>query len=327
MLSGETRPMLPERHPLALRRYRLPTPAIAQMCGLIEHCLFLYTTGAAIYGRPRFGKSYAIDYARGELAQRWPQMSVYRVLCTRSQAPSEHGFFSNLLSAVGHSASLNGSCTQLRARLSSKIREVAERRGDHRVVLFADEAQRMREIEFEWLRDVHDELALSELRLFVFLVGQPQLLAQKSAFQAQGQEQIVARFMVEELPFRGIRSVDDCATCLVAYDRGQHPPNSGWTYTRFFLAQAYEAGLRLANEANTLWNAFEDAHIRAGLSGDLEIPMKYFTAAIEGVLLRSMADDSPGFRFSEALWAQAVERSGYVKAQRAASVPITVAAG
>lgn len=61
------------------------------------------------------------------------------------------------------------------------------------------------------------------LRLFTFLVGQPQLLAQKSAFQAQDKEQIVARFMVEELAFRGIVSAAECAAVLSAYDHGEYP--------------------------------------------------------------------------------------------------------
>jgi hypothetical protein len=64
------------------------------------------------------------------------------------------------------------------------------------------------------------------LRLFTFLVGQPQLLAQKSAFHAQDKEQIVARFMVEELAFRGIDSAAECAAVLSAYDHGEYPEHS-----------------------------------------------------------------------------------------------------
>jgi len=43
-------------------------------------------------------------------------------------------------------------------------------------VLFADEAQNLHELHYEWLRDLHDELENNALRLFVFLVGQPQLM-------------------------------------------------------------------------------------------------------------------------------------------------------
>jgi hypothetical protein len=314
------RPLTVDKHPLTLRKYRIPTPSIAALRALIDECLLLYVTGAAIDGRPRIGKSYAIEFLRRDLLARYPNLSVYRLRCRKPQAPSENAFFSALLNAANHAAPDGSSRAALRGRLIHKIRQVAEQRQDHRVVLFADEAQNLREIEYEWLREIHDELEEKELRLFVFLVGQPQLLAQKSAFQAQGKEQIVARFMIEELHFRGITSAEQCASCLRAYDRGEYPPKSGWTYTRFFLPQAYAAGLRMETEAAMVWAAFEDAHIRAALSGDLEIPMKYFTTAVEAALLTSLRQDAPAFRFSEDFWAQMVSRSRYVQAQRAGRV-------
>lgn len=47
-----------------------------------------------------------------------------------------------------------------------------------------------------------------------FLVGQEDLLAQKTALQVAGKTQIVARLMVEEFAFCGIRNGEDVATCL-----------------------------------------------------------------------------------------------------------------
>jgi len=314
------RPVSLDQHPLRLRKYRIPTPSIAAMRQLIDDCLFLYVTGATIEGRPRIGKSYAIEFLRRDLAQRYPKMSVYRMRCQKPQTPSENAFFSMLLNSVNHAAPNGSSRAALRGRLIHKIREVADKGGDHRIVLFADEAQNLREIEYEWLRDVHDELEMHELRLFVFLVGQPQLIAQKSAFQAQGKEQIVSRFMIEELHFQGLMSAEACATCLLAYDRGEYPLRSGWNYTRFFLPRAYSAGLRMEHEAMALWDCFEDTHIRANLSGDLEIPMKYFTTAVEAALLIGMRHDSTTLKFTPEFWAQMVDQSRYVLAQRAGRV-------
>ena len=42
----------------------------------------LYIIGATIEGRPRIGKSYAIDFVRQNLASRHPKMSVYRIRCS-----------------------------------------------------------------------------------------------------------------------------------------------------------------------------------------------------------------------------------------------------
>jgi len=72
------------------------------------------------------------------------------------------------------------------------------------VVLLCDEAQRMSRHALEWLRDVHDQLAQHGVRLITFLVGQPQLMEHKARYQLSGDEQIVARFMIEQLHFRGI---------------------------------------------------------------------------------------------------------------------------
>jgi hypothetical protein len=38
-------------------------------------------------------------------------------------------------------------------------------------------------------------------RLITFLIGQPQLLAQKAGFQVSGDEQSLARFMIEQMLF------------------------------------------------------------------------------------------------------------------------------
>jgi len=311
------RPVPLDEHPLRRRTYRVPTPSIAALRTLVDECLFLYISGALVHGRPRMGKSYAIDFLRLDLEHRLPKLSVYKIRCTRSQFPSENAFFAALLHAAKHPAQSGASKAALRGRLVHKLRQVADARGDDRIVLFADEAQNLREIEYEWLRELHDELESNDLRLFTFLVGQVQLLAQKSALQAQDKEQIVARFMVEELAFRGIASVEECTAVLRAYDLGEYPAGSGWSYTRYCVPRAHAAGLRLEESGPRLWRAFEDAHLKAALEGRVEIPMKYFTAAAEAALLLSSGRDSETLSMDAAFWSDMVERSRYVMARHA----------
>lgn len=139
----------------------------------------------------------------------------------------------------------------------------------------------------------------------------------KSAFQAQDKEQIVARFMIEELAFRGIASEAECTAVMGAYDKGEFPASSGWNYARFFVPRAYAGGLRMAESAPKLWRAFEDAHLQAQLDGPPEIPMKYFTAAIEAALLTCVERDSETLSLDAAFWTAMVDRSRYVMARRA----------
>jgi hypothetical protein len=203
--------------------------------------------------------------------------------------------FSNLLEAVGDHDPNAGTNPTKRMRLSLRIREAAARAGSGTVLLFCDEAQRYNESEYEWRRDVHDALDRQQIKLFTFLVGQQELLAQKSALQIAGKTQIVARLMVEELAFLGIRNAEDVATCLNGYDQTAYPEGRQWSFTRFYLPQAFDAGYRLVNDAAVLWNAFEAAHHKATLPGRLEAPMESFARAVEVVLKDSQLMDAPGY--------------------------------
>jgi hypothetical protein len=123
--------------------------------------------------------------------------------------------------------------------------------------------------------------------------------------------------MVEELSVRGIVSAAECAAVLATYDSGECPANSGWSYVRFFVPKAHAAGLRLAESAGRLWDAFEDAHIKANLEGPVELPMKYFTAAVEAALQFGSARDSETLKFDTHFWNEMVGQSRYVLAQKA----------
>jgi hypothetical protein len=89
-------------------------------------------------------------------------------------------------------------------------------------------------------------------QLFTFLVGQQELLARKSALPIAGKTQIVARLMVEELAFDGIRNAEDVATCLNGYDQTAYPEGTQWSFARFYLPQAFDAGCRPVGDASAL---------------------------------------------------------------------------
>lgn len=308
------RPIPLNRHPVFNREYRIPTPAIEAFYLLIQRTLRFRSPGAIVYGRSRFGKSRAIEFLSQMLASKDATLPVLRLSCQRKKTPSELAFFANLLTAASHKATTGGTTTAVRQRLSNRLREIAERSNANRIVLFADDAQRLFEIEYEWLQEVHDDLRRHTVALVTFLVGTPLLRGQKSLFQSQGLDQLVARFMVDDLPFRGLLSAQDCATCMHSYDVTVEPVRSGWTYTQFFLPQAFDAGLRLGDLGALVWDAFVDAHHEARLPGDVEIPMEYFTRAIEYVLTEQVGLDDRKLKLGAAVWAEAVQFSGFHKA-------------
>jgi hypothetical protein len=311
------RPIDPSVHPLATGNYRIATPAIQELYDLVNRCLRYRITGALIYGPSRIGKTRAIEYVRLLFARNYPKVTTYHAQCEHKPRHAEGPFFSNLLAAVGYPEPDTGGNPSKRMRLTAKIREAAARAGSGVVLLFCDEAQRLNENEYEWLRDVHDALDRQQIKLFTFLVGQQELLAQKTGLQIANKTQIVARLMVEEMAFYGVRNADDVATCLLGYDETTYPQGNSWTFTRFYVPQAFDAGYRLANDAYVLWRVFEEAHNKACLPGRLEIPMESFVRAVEIVLKESELRDDAHYCPDPTMWTHAVRHCGYVQTRHA----------
>ena len=313
------RPVDAALHPIETGNYRIGTPAIQAFADLINRCLRYRITGALTYGPSRIGKTRAIEYLRLLLAETHPRVTTYHAQAEHKPRHAEGPFFANLLEAVGYPEPDSGGNPTKRMRLINKIKEACARNGSGSVVLFCDEAQRYDENEYEWLRDVHDHLDRLQIRLFTFLVGQQELLAVKTAMQRAKKTQIVARLMVEELAFFGIRNVRDVATCLAGYDQTNFPRASDWSFTRFYLPQAVTAGYSLAVGAPLLWAAFEQLHHKHGLPGELEIPMESFARAVEIVLKESELRDASAYRPDAALWNVAVRSCGYIQSRQATS--------
>ena len=125
--------------------------------------------------------------------------------------------------------------------------------------------------------------------------------------------------MVEELPFFGVRNVNEVATCLGGYDRTCYPRASDWSFTRFYVPHAVASGYTLASDAAQLWSGFDQLHHKHSLPGALEIPMESFARAAEIVLKESELRDAPGYRPEAALWNMATKSCGYIQARQAVS--------
>ena len=325
--SGDKRPIARDLHPLEVGNYRIGTPAIEAFYDLVKSCMDHKITGALIYGPSRIGKTRAIEYLRLAMAQNFAKVTTYHVQAEHKPKHAEGPFFTSLLEAVGCPEPDKGSNPSKRLKLIDRIKDACARNGSGVVAMFFDEAQRYGENEYEWLRDVHDHLDRINIRLFTFLIGQEELHAVKTAFQQARKTQIVARLMVEELRFHGLRDPADTATCLDSYDTTCFPRGTDWSFTRFFIPNAVRSGYRLAHDAQLLWNAFEEMHNRNGLPGDLEIPMESFARAVE-IMLKSCWDaDAKNERPDQGRWVAAVKACGYVQARLAVRKEMAVAAG
>lgn len=311
------RPIAMADHPIATKKYIVPTPSIDGLVARVKKIVRLRTPGGIIYALPRYGKTYGIRYVIAELRADYPDAVCISFGCEKKKTSSEDAFFYNLLAAAGHRGAAPGSVTKKRARLTERICELVDRSSHNWVIFFADEAQRLESMEYNWLHDVHNELERKGIRMITILVGQPQLLNRKSSFIQGGETQIVLRFMLDEMRFDGVRSPEDAATCLAGYDLACYPEGSDWTYTRFYYPAAVRNGLKLEEQASAIWKAFVDAHHAAGFAFEIEIPMQFFAHAVEIALEENSRHDSASFSFSAAMWDEAVSDCAYISAQQA----------
>lgn len=319
MASPYLRPLELDHHPVVEQKYIVPTPSIEEMYLRVKKLIRLRTPGGIIFAHPRFGKTYSIRYVVRVLKEDFPKAVILSFGCQKKKAPSEDAFFTTLLGAASHNGAQSGTITKKRSKLNERIKELVDRSGHNWFVMFADEAQRLDVIQYEWLRDVHDDLERMGIRMITLLVGQPNLLHRKTSFLHTGETQIVSRFMIDELQFHGLRSADDAATCLAGYDDACFPENSDWCYTRFFLPAAYSNGFRLVNCASMLWEAFLQAHKAARFGFGLEVPMQYFARSIEIALLENYERDDYNFTLTSDIWKSAVKESNFIAAQEALS--------
>ena len=308
------RPLSPDRHPLTLLKYIVSTPSIDTTYTEVKRCLRHRVPGAMLLGQSRYGKTYAARWMSRMMKEDYPKIVTVTFGCERKKRPVESAFFENILEAAEHSDVYSGSNSAKRRRLINHLTDQVTRSGQNLVVFFIDEAQRLDLIEYEWLWDIHDQLERRGIRMITFLVGQQKLLNQKSALKEQGEIQIVNRLMVDELHFHGVRSAEEVASCLAGYDESCFPTDSDWTFTRFFLPYAYADGLRLADDAHVVWDAFVSAHESAGFRFKIDIPMAYFSRAVEIALTDCSEHDKSGFRLSPAIWEEVVRNSKYVAA-------------
>lgn len=303
-------------HPIEIGNYYLPTNSIIEFYAVANRWIQNRSPGGIVYGRPRLGKTRAISYLevylKRELGNNLP---IFKMYCSHHK-PNENRFYTDLLRDVGHSSFNVGKAEAKKDRLLKFFIERAENYGQHKIVLFIDEAQMLYEQDYNWLMDIYNQLDKYGITFTVILVGQEELLHQKSAFINTSKIQIIGRFMLHEYKFCGIRNDVDLKICLQGYDdTSEYPINSGWSFTKYFFPDAFEDGKRLADEAKFLMNIYNNIRISANIRGSMEIPMQYLTLTVENCMKVFGANGKGVYWPNKLEWEESISASGYIEAE------------
>jgi len=311
------RPVSVNEHPVSNRTYLMPTHSIGETYAMVLKVIMRRDSGLVIFGKSRYGKTSAMLYCRQALRDEFPNMPVSIYNAKRDMSPHKGNFYTSLLEVVGHARWDDRSSIIVKhSRLVNFMADAASNDPRKLYILFLDEAARLQQSHYDWIKDIYNDLILRGVTLLPILVGPHQLLNQKISFLKAGEEgeAIVNRFMLYEHPFRGIREKDDFIECLGYYDKAVYPGGSEWTYTRFFLPEAFSAGFRLENHGDLLWEAFKESYSELKMRADMEVPMKYFTKTVEMLLTENTDNDRSDFTISRDACIRLVMESWYLVA-------------
>jgi hypothetical protein len=313
------RPLIPTGvHPIETGQYLIPTNSILNMFKEVCRWINYRIPGGIIYGRPRLGKTRAIKYLVHVLPQEYGEsMPIFHIKSLHSKMANESAFFETLLKDVGHGLPFSGKPGVKRDRLFKFLWEIGNSSKQKRIVMFIDEAQCLHDLQYGWLMDIFNELDQAGVSMTFILVGQEQLVHQRSAYIQSRKDQIIGRFMVQDYRFKGIKTVDDIRVCLNCFDEiSEYPENSGCSFTQYYFPKAFACGDRLEDFADDLFDLFTTFNREAKLSSSIEIPMQYLMTTMEFALREYGVGGGEQVRWlNKALWKNAIQYSGYINAE------------
>jgi hypothetical protein len=291
----------------AARSITIRTAAIEMLARVVSQWLTAGLLGGVIVGRPRLGKTLGMRYVlrllQREMGVTWCEIPTRR---NRRGTTSEGAFYSYLLARHRHP--FTGSSTSTKCdRLVELFVARAARSPLNLTVLFIDEAHYLRDLHYEYLFGLSNEVEAEGARLFCLFVG-PTSLATRREELLPEHEEVVGRFMVDVLQYRGQTSLEELRNCLTGYDRAKLAGEPAESFVGFLAPKTRETGFKLESIAEPLWAAFVEAAKGAGGLPAHGIPMHYVHAAVVNLL--SILD---GWDFSnvDKAIASAVERSYY----------------
>jgi len=312
------RPKLPlGTHPVEMGGYILPTMEVKRLMERLTRVVMNRLPGMIVYGRPRIGKTksveLALNYLPMQIGEYFPILSTR---CKSYRVPTEEKFFGDILSDFKFSFPAKRSPTAMRQQIVNLMLEQGERSKLRRVMLVIDEAQRLTELQYNWLIDIYNDLDSEKISMTVICVGQSELIDRRTYFLETKKSQIIGRFMTNEHEFFGIRTLKEVEHCLMCYDEvSEYPENSGYTYTRYFFPEAFSKGYRLKQCAKEVFDIFKDIRKEHGLSKKMEIPMEYFIFSIENALKLNGATGREVEWLTTNHWKEAINNSGYIESE------------
>lgn len=313
--SQEQQIIMAAAHPVALRKYLMPTPSVERASERAVSRIGRRLACCAFAGMPRFGKSSAIQYLEADLRDQVPDALVLPVIGQKANSKAPDAFSNWLYETDGGPPFKRSEAGDPVIRVVNRFLARAYDAKANQLILLVDELPRLTIDELTTLADILNKLVKADLRCTVVSFGTEQMVHLKSALRMTKRTDLVGRFLSGLTSFDGIRSQAEAEAVLGQFDNPEiadYPRGSGWSFSRFFFPCAFVNGWRLSHEAKRCWCAFQTAAREFSPDGieGLQVGAEYFTAAVEYMLTQAMDYETTEPNFED--WAVAVSESGFI---------------
>ena len=306
-LSEEARARMVKDHPIVIKNYTVLTPMIQTTYSLVRERVWTRRTGSFLYARPRMGKTRCANVLRRLLSVEFNDVHLVHLSADQRRSNTDMGLISDLLEADGVSTKKRSTYKEMLFRFLVHIQTNVAARAGRQVILLIDEMQMLSESDLRVLLVIHNRLEMADVAMTTLGFAQPEILERRSALITTKAFNLIARFLSEPIPFDGCGGREDLSKILLAYDdEKRYPDDTDWTYTRFFLPEAFDAGFRLKEYADLIWTTLIEA---AKPLGTASVPMEHLTRTVEYMLLAGRKADSAQFQLDEARVSAAVDAS------------------
>lgn len=302
---------LAARHPMLDQRYAITTTEIEHFHDLAYDWSLARKSGLYVTAFHRQGKTTAIRASLASLEEELPFIAFLTCNGQRLTIKTKEAFCRYMLDSLEYPSAEIRRGARPEVVLANLLMAKCAERGGNQCVLLIDEAQLFSVVHYRYLLELWNILRSQGFILSTILVGQPDLKRLRDLTDESDHGAVVARFFVKGYTMSGIKNLEMLRIFLEHYDSKLfYPSDSMWSYSRFFVKEAFDRGWRLASEAANYWEALCNiSEAKPNAIKTSGFRLAWIVDTIHGFLLDAMAKDKPSFHGSVALWEELLQNS------------------
>lgn len=305
-MNSVQREKLLNSHPIVTKEFVIVTPVIERAYSLIRERVWMRSTGTFLHATQRMGKSVCAQTVEKLLKEENPQIAIMSFSAIKRENRAT-ALFIEMLRSENLDVPKYPRFDALENKLMTHILTQCLQKKGLQFVLLIDEMQNLSEADYYLLLAIHNRLEKQNIKMTTIGFAQPEILEVRTALLATRSLHLIARFLSEPIPFDGCSTEQDLSFILKAYDEVEfYPLDSDISFTRFFLPEAFDNGLRLTTYASKIWKALKNARIG---SENFAIPMQHLTSTVAYLLLAARSTDSKIYKFDQKIIEDSVDRS------------------